>query len=285
MRKRCVMGGLLFSAVLVLIGPAVDVHADDIIMKILVVNPSDTETKNVDIRSPLPPEVKPEHVVDADGLEVDYDPQAGACYIRGTVSLKPKESLTKVIRIQDVWVIPSERFTSLRQETTELMEKLRGSEFEERGKLLEEAIRRRLADVEASQAEGVTTNPQLHISRYRENKQILQLVETDLVSLRQLVVMAAIGPKVEQILSGSQPGSETSGGTGPGRLSILATWWIIFIVLILLGVVSVSFFVVWQRQLKAQLARQASMSDSAESAASQTPQPDQGASSSLPPPS
>ncbi len=261
MRSLRGVSTLLFCVLLILSGHVGLVQAEEIVMKVMVVNPSETETKAFEIKSALPPEVKPEHVLDADGLNVDYDPQAGACVVRGTVTLKPKQSVIKTIRLEDVWVIPPERFASLRQEGEELMAKLRGTEFEDRGTLLAEAIARQLTEVEASQTEAIHTNPQLHISRYRENKQVLQLVETDLVSLRQLVVMVAIGPKVEQILSGSQPGSETAGGAGPGRLSILATWRIIFIVLILLGVVSVSFFVVWQRQLKAQLAKQATLDE------------------------
>ena len=49
----------------------------ELVLKILVVNPSETEVKEFAIRNPLPPEVKAEHVLDADGLKVDYDSQGG----------------------------------------------------------------------------------------------------------------------------------------------------------------------------------------------------------------
>jgi hypothetical protein len=66
-----------------------------VVLKVLVVNPSETEVKEFDIRNPLPPEVKAEHVLDADGLRVDYDSQDGTYVLTGRVTLKPKESIVK----------------------------------------------------------------------------------------------------------------------------------------------------------------------------------------------
>jgi len=112
----------------------------EMVMKVLVVNPSDTEVREFDIRNPLPPEVKPEHVLDTGGLKVDYDSQAGAYMLIGSVTLKPKEAVTKRILLEDVWVIPSERFTALRRELGDILEKLEGTSYRERGDLLANAV-------------------------------------------------------------------------------------------------------------------------------------------------
>jgi len=140
--------------------PAASAQAE-IVMKILVVNPSETQVKEFTIHSPLPPEVRPEHVLDADGLKVEYDSQAQAYVLAGTVTLKPKESLSKRVVLEDVWVIPPERFSALGNETNELMQKLAGTPYEDRGRLLVQSIGRRLADIRGSQEQSIG-NPEEH---------------------------------------------------------------------------------------------------------------------------
>ena len=225
----------------------------EISMKVLVVNPSKTEVKAFDIRSALPPEVKPEHVLDADGLNVEYDSRTGLYLLVGSVTLKPKESVTRHVVLEDVWVIPRQRFTQLRQDMTEISGKLAGSSYEDQGRLLVSTVERRLAEIQASQAQPFL-NPQQHISRYREDLKALQLVEADLVSLRQLMVMAALEPASQSALAGTALGGSVS---ERGTLSIWTTWGVIFAILALLGFVSLSFFLVWHRQLQLQLAKQA----------------------------
>ena len=244
------LGGLL------LLGTAAgNVQADEVVMKVLVVNPSETEVKEFRIQSALPPEVRPEHVLDADGLHVDYDSQTGTYVLTGSVTLKPRETLTRHVVLEDVWVIASEHFTDLRQETWSLLAKLRGTTYEDQGKLLSSSISRRLATVEVSQQQPILS-PEQHISLYRDNLKTLESIETELVSLRQLMVMAAVAPVAESMLGTPSPATDRQGG-----LSILTTWRVIFIILGLLGFVSLSFFLLWQRQLKLQLAKQETEED------------------------
>lgn len=247
--------GITVGLLLALLGPMASAQAE-LVMKILVVNPSETETKEFDIRNPLPPEVKPEHVLDAEGLKVDYDSQAGTYMLVGTVTLKPKESIVRRVLLEDVWVIAAERLTSVRRETQAVLTKLEGSAYVENAQLVVKSIERRLGEIEESQDQPFL-NPVQHINRYRENLKTLQMVETDLVSLRQLMVMAALNPPSQPaVMPGAEAGRGAETGHEKGSLSILATWRLIFIVLGLLGFVSLSFFLIWQRQLKLQLAKQ-----------------------------
>lgn len=231
----------------------------ELVMKLLAVNPSETESKEFNIRSPLPPEVKPEHVLDADGLKVDYDSQAGVYVLVGKVTLKPKESITKRIVLEDVWVIPAEQFSGIRRETEDILRKLDGTPYEEQGKLLAKSIDRRLAEVEESQDEPFT-NPMQHINRYRENLKTVEAVKADLTSLHQLMVMAAVQPKAKE----PEPAVTAGSGKEPqavrpkeSALSMQTTWWLIFGILGVLGCVSVLFFLVWHRQLRVQMNKQA----------------------------
>ena len=249
--QRFLVSGLL------LVGSPMGVVWAEIVMKILVVNPSETETKEFTIHGTLPPEVKAEDVLDTDGLQVEYDSQAGTYILTGTVTLKPKQSLTKHVVLDDVWMIPDERFTAVRQELEAILGKLQGSAYEPQGRLFAESFKRRLVAIEASQQQPLI-NPEAHISLYRDNMKSLQSLDADMVSLRQLMVMAALQPANQSILPGSGGVREPAGsGLERGTLSIMTTWRLIFLILGLLGFVSLSFFLVWQRQLKLQLARQA----------------------------
>lgn len=229
-----------------------------IVFKLLAVNPSDTESKLVSLRGVLPPEVKAEDVLDADGLEVVYDAQAGAVTVILATTLKPKESLARNVLLRDVWIIPQEQFDRFNKEVEEILAKLAGTALLDRGRLLGDGIRRRLATLAGRQG-APFIDPQAHISQYRDDLKQLQLVETELVSLRQLMVMAALNPDGHPVLQvGGDAGTGAgAGGADHGGLSVLTTWRIVFMILGLLGVVSLSFFFVWQRQLNAQLARQA----------------------------
>ena len=135
------------------------------------------------------------------------------------------------------------------------------------GDLLARAVDKKLTEAQERQDRSATAPPMEHITEYRENLKALDSAETDMVSLRQLMVMAALNstkPKNDIVpsiaSSGSRSGEEETGG-----LSILTTWRLIFIVLGLLGFVSLSFFMIWQRQLKIQLAKQAQEEQAASS--------------------
>ena len=100
-----------------------------LVFKLLAVNPSETESKEVALRGVLPPEIKADDVVEADGLDVTYDAQLGAVVVNGAATLKPKASLIRNVVIRDVWVIPADRFDRLSHEVDEILAKLAGTTF------------------------------------------------------------------------------------------------------------------------------------------------------------
>src|SRR3989338_11516606 len=116
MRVKQWISWFAILGLLVLGSPGASVGAE-IVLKILVVNPSDTETKEFTIHSALPPEVKAGDVLDTDGLSVEYDSAAGLYILSGTIRLQPKQSLSKEIVLEDVWVISETRFYAVRDET------------------------------------------------------------------------------------------------------------------------------------------------------------------------
>ena len=260
------IGLLSILGSLLLMGQAA-IAGESVVFKILAVNPSETESKQVTIHGVLPPEVKAENVLDADGLSVEYDQQMGASVLNGTVTLKPKGSIIKKILIEDVWVIPDAQFDRLEREVDDILTKLAGTSFAERGQLMADAIHRHVKELHERQG-APFLDPQQHISSYRDDLKAMQLVETDMVSLRQLMVMAALEPSSQSAMSGAAASAgAASSSPERGSLSILTTWRIIFLILGLLGFISLSFFLVWQRQLKVQLSKQAAQEPSSGDAA------------------
>lgn len=246
----------LFAAILLL--AFAGTASAELVMRLLIVNPSDTQVREFDIKSPLPPEVKPEHVLDADGLKVDYDSQAGVYVLIGKVTLKPKESVTKRILLEDVWFIEPERLTAIRRETQDVQRKLEETAYAERGRTLAQSIERRLSEIEEHQEGQPFLSPVQHITLYRNNVKTLEQVEVDLISMRQLMVMAALNPPqpvAAPLLAPAEPGG--SSGQSGGGLPLATAWKIIFMILGVIGFISLSFFVMWQRQVKSQLAKQA----------------------------
>lgn len=251
--RHMVQGLLAAFALLAAAGPA----SAELVLKLLVVNPSETEVKEFEIKSPLPPEVKPEHVLDADGLKVDYDSQGGNFILVGKVTLKPKESITKRVLLEDVWLIAPERLSAIRREINDVFQKIEDTPYGDRGRVLGQSIERRLVEIEESQ-EQAFLSPVQHINRYRDNLKKLEQIEVDLVSMRQLMVMAALNPQAPTaaplLPAGGEPGGEP--GQPGGGLPLATAWKIIFMILGVLGFISLSFFLIWQRQVRAQVAKQ-----------------------------
>ena len=95
-----------------LIGP-VSLYAD-VAIKLVVVNPSESDKKLVPVKYKLPPDLKKEDIKDAGGLSVGYDMKEGVYTVEGALELEPKENRVLKIVVSDVWIIPSEKFDNLK---------------------------------------------------------------------------------------------------------------------------------------------------------------------------
>ena len=229
-----------------------------VVLKMMVVNPSDKYAQTFPLKAYLPAEIKPEHIIDKEDLDVVYDAEANAYYVSREIELKPGESVVKVLKIQDVWFIPDKELENKSEEATDLFGKLKNSRYEEQARLLLNNIEVLLLQITERQNDTSMT-PQEHIAVYRENKGKLRDIEMDLMSLRRFVVVAgensglpSIGKSSDQSgmpafiakLSATTQGSK-KGGTVPGWV----LWRVIFTVLGFTGFMSLVFVWVWQRQV------------------------------------
>ncbi len=195
-----------------------------IVVRAVLVNPSATQKRIVPFRSYLPKEVKPDNVIDMGGLDIAYDPKEGSYYVFREYELQPKETVTIEIELEDVWKIPQEDITSLRQEAERVTKIMANTDYYERANYLKNSIESKLTQIEHSQSVQ-NPNPGGYISDFRENSRLIESVKSDLTAAKTLVAEAkAIAP--------------------------MLTWKLIIAVLIFLGILGLVFFIVWQKQIK-----------------------------------
>ncbi len=195
----------------------------DIVLKILIVNPSKEQPQKVPVKAYLPKEAKPEDIIDKGDLEVGYDTQQGSYYVYGEYELKPLETLEKEIELRDIWVIPPGELESLRLEAEKINKLLKNTEFAERIKFLYHTIITKLNEVEQRQ-KVPKANPEDHISQYRNNLQLLDSAKADLAVARAM-------------LNKARP------------FSTAVIWKLILFILIFLGILGLSFYLLWQKQV------------------------------------
>jgi len=196
----------------------------NLVLKILVVNPSQTQKKTVPIKAHLPAEVRPEHVVDRQDLEIAYDTEKGTYYVYNSYELEPGETLTREVEIEDIWQIPEAELDSIREETEQLAKVMEKTEFYERADFLRNSIESKLNEIAFRQQHTAIT-PDAHISAYRETQKLLEGAKSDLVAIKTLL-----------------------GKTTP--ISPASTWRMIIMIVAFLGVLGVGYFIAWQRQVK-----------------------------------
>lgn len=188
------------------------------------VNPSKDQSQKVTVKAYLPKETKPENVVNKADLEIAYDTQQGSYYVYGEFELKPGETLDRDIELSDIWVIPNTDIETLRQEAAKLNDGLKGTEFAERASFLMNSVESKLNQVAENQ-KASPSNPEHHISNYRENLKTLESAKADIALARGM--MSQIKP-----------------------FPAMMVWKLIGIIIIFLGVIGGAFYIIWQKQVK-----------------------------------
>lgn len=195
-----------------------------IVLKIMAVNPSKEQIQTVPVKAYLPKETKPEDIIDKSDLEIVYDTQQGSYYVYGEYLLKPSGVVEKEIELRDIWLIANTEIESLRLEVIKMEAVFKNTEFAERIAFLKNSIESKLNQIIENQKSS-PPNPERHISDYRENLKVLEVVKADLVLARNL-------------LSQVKP------------LPYATVWKVIVAIVIFLGVLGISFYFIWQRQVK-----------------------------------
>lgn len=197
----------------------------DIVLKVMGLNPSKEQVQTVTLKAYLPREVKPEDVLDKGDLEVVYDTQLGTYYVFGEYELQPKESIQREIQIKDVWSISQGELYSVNSEAKQTIALLEKTDLQDRAKFLKESIESKLKEI-ADRQSVASVNPQKRISEYRENTKLLDSVRADLSTLRSMLAQAK-------------------------PVSIKSVWLTFFVVVGFLGLLALSLYFIWHKQLQA----------------------------------
>lgn len=150
-------------------------------LKILAVNPSDTQKLKTMVRQDLPPEVKPEDVVDAAGLEIKYDNDKKVSYLQKEVELNPKQTGTFEVRVKNVWRIPDEDIQKVREEIDQSMSSLKGTKYFQTGQLLYEKVMEKISRIEEEQIKAIGIKQKIDF--YRAHVKQLEDIRSDVFSL------------------------------------------------------------------------------------------------------
>ncbi len=208
-------------------------------MRIMLVNPSTSKTQTKSVKNYLPKEITQKNILDAGGLEVDYDQEQGLFYVfKNEVELAPSETKTFEIVLEDVWAIPKEKLDEYRNRTNAVLERLKNTAYFNQADLIGKTIIGRLDDIDRTQND-LSVSKQQKIAYYRDNLKLLDQVKDDLEKLEKLLVAVGGPPNLELIeksdINLKSPSSKT-------------TWIVIFIVLIFIGILSATFYFTWMRQ-------------------------------------
>lgn len=197
----------------------------------LITNPSE-ESQVVKFKAFLPEEARPEHILDSSGLKVDYDTSSGVYYVSGDIPLGPRETITKKVEMEDIWVFSDEEIQAIKDQANQMIPVLEGTQYEAQGVVYKNDIDATLAAVRLRQEDSYAS-PQEHIVAYRENTERMKSVDQSLEKMKDLVVQAGAARGVVGQVGGIQT---------------FATWGIIMAIIFGFTMMSVVIFAMWRNQ-------------------------------------
>ncbi len=182
-----------------------------------MVNPSKTETLTIPLNIKLPKEVSPEDIIDIGDLNLDYDTESGLYTVKNELTLEPGQSMTKFVKMEDIWLFEEERLSSLVVEAEEVASRLNDTPYAEEAAALVAIIEGKIEEIIRKQEE-TTDSPGEHIRAYRQGLTTIATIKQDLSE------MDSLGHEFSNI---EVPGKDLlaegsvleSGGSGSGEVA------------------------------------------------------------------
>ena len=213
-------------------------HAD-LKMRVVAVNPSESEYKSTDVKIYLPDEVTPGDIVDQGELSLEYDSSKSIYFMeKKEVELGPRETKIFEVTIRDVWLIPSVEMEMLERRTTRILSRLQETEYYGEAAQMANTIFERLEEIRNGQSD-VTISRERHIGLYRTNIKVMGRIKEDVDKLEKLLIYIG-GPPSPEMLEDSELKSDAPDDR--------TTWVIIFIIMGFMGLLGVVFFFTWHQQ-------------------------------------
>jgi len=158
-------------------------------LKISAQNPSSFSEKVVPVKTYLPKGIKPDNVIDADVLTIDYDDEREQTYVYKEMTLKPRESVSFNIEIDDIWLFDDDMLNDLRNRTRTIVSQLEQTEYVNKALQMKNDIEGYLEEISETQDAALITKtgPVEHISAYEINKESLALAKESIKELEGLL--------------------------------------------------------------------------------------------------
>ena len=215
--------------------------ASSVKLRVMAANPSANKTQYVPIKIYLPQEATPKDILDKGDLELNYDSEKSLYFVfKERVPLAPNQVRIFEVELDDIWFISKDKIEGDRNRTKGILERLEDTQYMKQAQFVADTIYSRLDQVAASQADE-SVSKELHIGLYRSNSKVMEQIEADIARLEKLLVAVGAAPAPE-ILAESKLNLKT-----PSRAT---TWFIIFAILIFIGLLGAVFFFTWQAQVR-----------------------------------
>ncbi|MFA5373748.1 MAG: hypothetical protein WC354_06180, partial [Candidatus Omnitrophota bacterium] len=222
--------------------------------RIVVINPAKTKVQKVQVKKFLPTEVKLKDIMDAGGLDLEYDSEKSIYYAyKNDLELQPGESRVFEVEVEDIWLIPASRLEDLKRQAADMVPRMSKTEYAGRAQELANTVPAVMDEIARNQVDDTISREQ-HIGLYRQNMQTIRRVEEELASLLKLIQPVS-GMSAPEMLERSRLKINMPAKT--------TTWLIIIIIIIFLGLLAVVFFFGWQAQMRASQDALSSMRDNA----------------------
>lgn len=233
-----------------------------ITMFIEIENPADNEAKSIKHRHFLPPEVRPEDILDTQGFEVRYDAQNKQPYLIKEEDFQPGEKKRYEIEIRDVWNIPEQTQKSLLEQAREASDEIAqysyGKEYSNNIQVLIQDIENNVAEIEKSQKENKTVKQ--HIGDYYFNQKRLEQSREGIRKLNDILALMREKRLDEleknqvrnvlqklQSFKGIEAVSKAVFGQKP---NVENTWRFIWMTIVFVAIFTSVHFLIWWRRSK-----------------------------------
>lgn len=160
----------LLSIVFIFLSTA-SLSAQSLSINLVAVNGTDS-AQETPLKYYLPKELKPQDIVNAGELEVEYDLERKAYFVHGNFDLEPKESRTFKLQVKDVWKVDPADLEILKQQIDKNLERLEDSEFHESAATLRNGMFKKMEYVLERQ-QKFENNIERRIEEYRANADMI----------------------------------------------------------------------------------------------------------------
>ena len=234
---KYIKGLLVFALMLIVYTTA---HAE-LKLRVIAVNPSETEIKTTQVKIYLPKEVTPNNIIDLGGLNLEFDESKSIYYVyRKGVELNPRETKLFEVEIEDVWRISESELKSVTRRTDRILAQLEDTDYYAEAASMVDTIYERIDEVKEGQNDDAISR-ESHIGLYRSNLDVMKRIKQDVDKLEKLLIYTG-GPPAPEMLEESSLKADAPTTT--------TTWFIIFLIIGFIGLLGFVFFYTWQKQSK-----------------------------------